>query len=69
MDLVLSMSYGDNVDIARDVILKLISQDERIMQTPNPVVFISNLGDSGVELTVRYWSKYSDLYATKNDLI
>lgn len=68
-DLQLSISYGDSVDIARKVILDILVKDVRVMQTPAPEVFISNLGDSGVELTVRYWSKYSDVYASKNALI
>lgn len=68
-DVLLSISYGDSVDIARKVIMDLMSRDTRILQTPAPEVFISNLGDSGVELTVRLWTKYSDVYATKNSLI
>lgn len=68
-DVLLSISYGDSVDIARKVIMDLMSRDTRILQTPAPEVFISNLGDSGVELTVRLWTKYSDAYATKNSLI
>ena len=68
-DLQLSISYGDSVDIARKVILDILAKDVRVMQTPAPEVFISNLGDSGVELTVRYWSKYSDVYGSKNALI
>ena len=57
------------MDIARKVIMDLMSRDTRILQTPAPEVFISNLGDSGVELTVRLWTKYSDAYTTKNSLI
>lgn len=69
-DLVLSVSYGDKVDVARKVILDILAKDARVLQSPAaPDVFISNLGDSGVELTVRYWSKYSDAYSSKNALI
>lgn len=68
-DLQISISYGDSVDVARKVILAIMAKDSRVMQTPAPEVFISNLGDSGVELTVRYWSKYSDAYGSKNALI
>lgn len=68
-DLQISISYGDSVEVARKVILAIMAKDSRVMQTPAPDVFISNLGDSGVELTVRYWSKYSDAYSSKNALI
>ncbi len=68
-DLKLSIAYGDKISDARRVILKILSQDERVINTPAPQVLINNLGDSGVELIVRYWSKYTDAYTSSIDLI
>lgn len=68
-DLNLSIAYGDKVDVARRVILDLLNKDERVMQSPEPIVFVKNLGDSGVELVVRYWSKYSDVLSSSMDLL
>lgn len=68
-DLNLSIAYGDKVDVARRVILDLLKKDERVMQSPEPIVFVKNLGDSGVELVVRYWSKYSDVLSSSMDLL
>lgn len=63
-DLVVGVSYGDNVDNARRVIMDILARDARIKQSPAPSVFVSNLADSAVELTVRFWTSYSDLAPT-----
>ncbi|MDW2958186.1 MAG: mechanosensitive ion channel [Alphaproteobacteria bacterium] len=68
-DLKLSIAYGDSVDQARKVILGILKKDKRVMQDPAPLVFVNSLGDSGVELIVRYWSKYVDVYGSTMDLI
>lgn len=68
-DLKLSIAYGDSVDQARKVILGILKKDKRVMQDPEPLVFVSNLGESGVDITVRYWSKYVDVYGSTMDLI
>lgn len=68
-DLNLSIAYGDKVDVARRVILDLLKKDKRVMQSPEPIVFVKNLGDNGIELVVRYWSKYVDVLSSSMDLL
>ena len=67
-DLAISISYGDDVSKARAAILDVLKKDKRILKTPEPVVFVSSLGDSAVVLTVRFWTHYSDMYAVAADL-
>ena len=64
----IAISYGDNVDAARKVILSVLSKDKRVMKTPAPVVFVSDLGDSAVVLSVRYWTKFADNFDSQGDL-
>ena len=54
----IGISYGDSVDTARRVILGVLDADARVLKSPEPVVFVSDLGDSSVVLTVWYWTKY-----------
>lgn len=63
-DLIVGISYGDNVDAARRAILDILSREERVKDSPEPSVFVSNLADSAVELTVRFWTKWEDLAPT-----
>lgn len=63
-DLVVGISYGDNVDNARRVIMDILAKDSRVKQDPAPSVFVSNLADSAVELTVRFWTTWPDMAST-----
>ena len=67
-DLNVSISYGDNVDVARKAILDILNKDKRILKSPAPTVFVSNLADSSVVLTVRFWSHYADMFAVAADV-
>lgn len=64
----IAISYGDSVDTARKVILNTLAADARVMQSPEPQVFVSDLADSSVVLTVWYWTKYADWFASMGDL-
>lgn len=57
-----SIAYGDDVEVARRTILAMFAADERILTTPAPVVFLTELGDSAVKLSVRAWTKNSDYW-------
>ena len=69
-DLTVSISYGDSVAVARREILKILAADSRIRKTPEePSVFVAELGDSAVVLTVRFWTKYTDALPTGADML
>ena len=68
-DLSVGISYGDDVRSARDLVMKILSKDKRVLKTPKPEVLLSSLDDSAVTLTVRYWTKYSDLFAVRADVL
>lgn len=68
-DLTVGISYGDEVERARKLVLKILSKDKRVLKDPAPVVLLSSLDDSAVTLTVRYWTKFEDLYQTQADTL
>lgn len=67
-DLTVSISYGDSVDAARRAILEIVKKDKRILKTPEPVVFVSSLSDSSVDLVLRFWTSYTDMYPVMADI-
>lgn len=67
-DLFISIAYGDDTAIARKVIMDILKKDKRVLTDPAPIVFVDSLGDSAVELIVRYWSTYEDVYGSTMDL-
>ena len=62
VDWTVSISYGDDVDTARTVILDLLARDGRILRDPEPVVWVAALADSSVNLSVRAWVKNADYW-------
>lgn len=68
-DLNISISYGDNIDTARKAILEVLKKDKRVLKTPEPAVIVSDLADSSVVLTVRFWTSYADMFATHADIM
>lgn len=67
-DLVFGISYGDNMDKALDIVKKILDEDERVLKDPAPLVVISNLGDSSVDITARPWTNTADFWAVRWDL-
>ena len=57
-----SIAYGDDVDKAKQFLLKLIKEDQRILKEPEPFVAVHSLGDNAVNLVVRSWSSTQDLW-------
>lgn len=52
-----SISYGDNYDKAKAVLLKLCGDHPLILKSPTPMVEIAKLNSSSVDVTVRAWVK------------
>jgi len=73
VDWKVSISYGDDVDVARKEILAMLTADKRVLKEPaEPMVVLSELGNSAVILSVRAWAAnadYWDLYWEINERI
>ena len=64
LDIVVGISYEDDLKMAKNVLLELLHNNEKIIQDPEPFVGVFNLGESGVDLAIRAWVKteeYADL--------
>lgn len=68
VDLSVSISYGDDYDVARQALLDMIAADERIEKDPAPFVAIGSLGENAVKITIRVWAKSSDYWGIYHDL-
>lgn len=64
-DLTFGIDYGDDIEKAKGIILKLANADERVMQDPEPWVRVTNLGDSSVDITARLWCDAADFWELK----
>jgi len=62
VDFTFGISYGDDIQKARNVIFDVVSSDERIHKDPLPFIGVGKLNDYSVDLTVRVWTKTSDYW-------
>lgn len=69
VDTEFSISYNDDYDTARQLILDVISENKAIMSTPEPFVKMTAHGDSAIVIGVRVWVKNSDYFDVKFYLI
>lgn len=59
----ISISYGDDIDVAREAILAMLAADRRTLKEPaEPIVAVKELGDSAVILLVRCWTANTDYW-------
>ncbi|WP_270086971.1 mechanosensitive ion channel family protein [Sphingobacterium sp. SYP-B4668] len=63
---VVGISYDANMKEAKDIILQVLKDDKRVLETPAPEIFVSQLADSSVNLTIRGWAKKEDYWPTAN---
>jgi len=68
-DIVIGVSYNDDLGKAADVINRVLAAEERILHEPAPVVAVSELGDSSVNFVVRPWCTKDDYWALRFDLL
>lgn len=70
-DLIVGISYSDDIDKAFKALKSAVDKEERVITTTQdkePVYYVSSLGESAVNVGVRYWTATPDYLATKWDL-
>ena len=70
IDWVLGVAYGTDFNHARQVILEILATNANIECDPAPTVFISELADSSVNLSVRAWcpsQEYWNIFFEMNE--
>ncbi|UOY07825.1 mechanosensitive ion channel [Muricauda sp. SCSIO 64092] len=63
------IGYGSNIKTAKDILLDICAQDDRILKEPAPEVYVDSLGDSSVNLTLRFWAPNDVFWPARFDLI
>jgi small conductance mechanosensitive channel len=68
VDMVIGVSYDDDLDKVRKTLEDIIAGDERVLKDPAPTIAVSALADSSVNFVVRPWCATSDYWAVMFDL-
>jgi len=68
VDMVVGVSYDDDIDKVRKTLEELVAAEERILPEPTPTIAVSELADSSVNFIVRPWVKTADYWGVMFDL-
>ena len=68
VDMVVGVSYDDDLDKVRKTIEELVAADDRILDDPACTIAVSELADSSVNFVVRPWVKTPDYWGVMFDL-
>ncbi len=68
IDLVVGISYEDDLDKAKAILWQILAEDPRILKEPSPTIAVAELADSSVNLVVRPWVKTGDYWVVRFDL-
>lgn len=69
VELIIGISYTDNIDTARTAALQAINADQRVLPEPEPSVVVYALGDNSVDLGIRCHVANADWFPVKVELI
>lgn len=69
IDLTFGISYSDNIKKAKEILEKLVISDSRVLKDPKPVIAVSELADSSVNLVCRPWVKPGDYWGVYFDTL
>ena len=65
VDMVFGIGYDDDILKAKNILMELLTADERVLKDPAPTVAVAELADSSVNFNVRPWcatSEYWNVY-------
>ena len=62
VDWTFSISYGDDVEKAKELLLRYVKEDRRILNDPEPSVGLLLMNNSSIDLTLRAWAHTDDYW-------
>ena len=68
IDLIVGVSYHDDLQLAREVIQRVMADEPRVLEEPAPLVAVDALGDSSVDFVVRPWCRREDYWDVRREL-
>jgi small conductance mechanosensitive channel len=62
VDLTFGISYSDDIEKAERIFREIVTQHEKVLDSPEPMIHLHELGDSSVNFIVRPWVKTDDYW-------
>lgn len=62
IDMTFSIGYSDDISKAERVLNDIVTNHEKVLEVPAPMIRLHELGDSSINFVVRPWSKTGDYW-------
>jgi small conductance mechanosensitive channel len=62
VDLVFGIGYRDDIQRAEQVLTSILEEHPKVLEDPEPIVKLYNLGESSVDFVVRPWCATEDYW-------
>ena len=69
IDLVAGIGYEENIGVARDVLMDIMTSHPLVLPEPAPTVDVLELAESTVNLAVRPWARTEDYARVRSDML
>ncbi|MGM0516381.1 MAG: mechanosensitive ion channel family protein [Pseudomonadota bacterium] len=68
LDLSVGIDYADDINRAKELVMEVFENDDRVLEAPAPVILVDQFGASSVDLLIRPWVRSADMPVIKSDL-
>ena len=69
VDLVMSISYNSNVDLAKNLLIKCMNNNDLVLKDEPIFAEVSEYGNSSINITTRCWVKNADYWTVNFQLL
>lgn len=69
LDLIFPVSYGCDIEAAKAAIARVVAAQEKALSSPEPLIRVTELAGSSVEIACRVWVKGEDYWDLRFDLL
>lgn len=68
-NLIIGISYDSEIKKAKEIALDVMHNHALVLKEPEPVVIVSELAESSINLAVRPWAKNEDFFVMRSDIL
>ena len=68
-NLLLNISYETNIKTAKEIVMKVLEDNAKVLKIPAPAVVVNLLTDSAIQLAIQPWSKNVDYGQMCSDIL
>ena len=68
-DLTIGIAYNSDIKKAKDILLQVALSHENVLKDPEPMIVVTALADSSINLAVRVWAKNEFFFKVNPDML